>query len=148
MISRFLDWVQKRLIQRQKGNLVKYAESELKLAGFSDIDSDYEGMLAEAVMELVKVFSHQGHSGFSAGRTIQLFQKVASFEPLIPLTGDNSEWNEVEAGIYQNKRCSHVFKEKGQAYDSEGKIFKDNAGTYTSKDSRVPIIFPYYPRDK
>ena len=49
---------------------------------------------------------------------------------------------------YQNKRFSRVFKEgkDGQAYDMQGKVFVEPDGcSYTSRDSRVYIEFPYVP---
>ena len=49
---------------------------------------------------------------------------------------------------WQNNRASHVFKcSDGQAYDIEGKIFRDKAGhCYTNRDSRVDVTFPYTPK--
>ena len=41
-------------------DLTDHARNELKLAGLFDKDSDYDGMLGDSVMELVKVFSKQG----------------------------------------------------------------------------------------
>ncbi len=131
------------------GNLTDYAERELRAAGLFDEDSDYGGMLAEGVMKLVVEFSAQGHSGFSANQTINIFERVARFEPLGPLTGEDDEWNEIGDGVYQNRRCSHVFKEHGEAYDINGRIFREKGGaTYTSKDSRVAVTFPYTPKSE
>jgi hypothetical protein len=129
-------------------NLTNYARTELETAGLFDKDSDYGGMLGDSVLELVEVFSKQGHSGFSARLCIRLFETVAAFEPLGPLTGEESEWTQVTDGCWQNKRCSHVFKdaEDGPAYDSEGRIFKEPDGScYQSGDSRVFVEFPYTP---
>lgn len=129
-------------------NLIKHAEYELQKAGFFDKDSDYEGLVGPAVLEIVKVFAEQGHSGFSAGLVTSLLGKLMRFEPLGPLTGTDDEWVEVTEGIFQNRRCSHVFKtaEHG-AYDIDGKIFRyPNGGCYTNKDSRVPVTFPYTPK--
>lgn len=49
---------------------------------------------------------------------------------------------------HQNKRCSHVFKDKdGNAYDIDGKVFREPDGCcFTSKDSFVPVTFPYTPK--
>ena len=66
-------------------NLVKHAEFELKKAGLFDKDSDYDGQLGEATLELIKVFADQGHSGMSANMVRELFRKLSSFEPLTPL---------------------------------------------------------------
>jgi len=83
----------------------------------------------------------------TVSQTINLFERVARFEPLISLTGEDNEWYEVGEGTYQNKRCSHVFKENGQAYDIDGKVFREpNGNCYTSGKSRVNITFPYTPK--
>lgn len=63
-------------------NLVNHAEKELKKAGLFDRDSDYDGMLGDAVLELVTVFAKQGHSGMSAQMTRELFYKLSNFEDL------------------------------------------------------------------
>ncbi len=127
-------------------NLQDHAKIELEAAGLFSEDSDYDGMIGTAVMELMETFSGQGHSGFSASMVVDIFDKVARFQPLGPLTGEDDEWNEVADGTFQNKRCSHVFKEDGQAYDIDGKIFREpNGATYTGRDSRVNITFPYTP---
>jgi len=47
-----------------------------KKGGFFDEDAPYDGMLGKAVLELIKVFSKQRHSGFSAGATKQLFNMI------------------------------------------------------------------------
>jgi len=127
--------------------LKEFAKSELQRAGWFDDDGAYDGMMGDAVMRLIEVFADQGHSGFSAGMTVKLFQKLANYEPLLPLTGDDDEWRESIGGAYQNTRCSRVFKDTSGAYDVEGKIFRDPDGScFTSRDSRVYITFPYIPK--
>lgn len=129
-------------------NLVDHARREMKAAGLFDKDADYGGMLADSVMELIQKFADQGHSGASASMTRQLFAKLADFQPLGPLTGADSEWVKVSEGIWQNNRCSHVFKEAdGRAYDSQGIVFEEpDGGRYLSSGSRVFIEFPYTPK--
>lgn len=127
-------------------NLELHAKKEMEIAGLFAKDSDYGGMLGDAVMKMIKVFADEGHSGFSAGMAISIFEKVARFEPLTPLTGGDDEWMEVGHGVFQNMRCSHVFKENGQAYDIDGKIFREPSGScYTGFESRVNVTFPYTP---
>lgn len=63
-------------------NLVNHATAELKKAGLFDKDSDYDGMLGEGVLELITVFANQGHSGYSAQITRELFNKLSNFEEL------------------------------------------------------------------
>jgi hypothetical protein len=46
--------------------LQTYAYKWLKSRGLFDEDSDYNGMLGKAILELVKVFSNCGYSGFAA----------------------------------------------------------------------------------
>lgn len=117
-------------------NLIEHAKRELKLAGLFDKDSDYNGDLATAVMELVEVFSKQGHSGFSAHRVIKLFSKVAGYEILTPLTGEDDEWADVsemmckpKGTLFQNNRCGAVFKdEKGEAKYNDAISWRDEKG--------------------
>ncbi len=131
-------------------NLEDYARSELEAAGLFRKDSDYNGELGKSVMKLIRLFSEECHSGSSAFMTVSLFEKLSRFEPLTPLTGEDNEWNEIGPGVFQNKRCYHVFKENGlNPYDIEGKIFRDkDGGTYTNKNSRIYITFPYKPKSE
>lgn len=131
-------------------NLVKHAEIELKALGMLDSGDEMNELMCKNILELLDTFAKQGHSGFSANYCLSLFEKLAKFEPIAPLTGDDSEWNEIaeqDGTLYQNKRCSHVFKDDNGAYDIDGKVFRDSTGScYTSKDSRVYITFPYTPK--
>lgn len=128
-------------------NLETFARDELTRAGLFDKGSDYGGLLAEATMKLINVFADEGHSGMSASMAIQLFERLARFEPLTPLTGADDEWSEVCPGEFQNRRCSHVFKDKDGAYDSTGRIFREPSGAcFQNFESRIPITFPYIPK--
>lgn len=95
------------------GNLTDHAKRELELAGLFDKDSDYDGMLGDAVMQLVKVFAKQGHSGFSAGRTLAIFNQVANFKNLTPIGKSDDEWMNVTeqspGPLWQNTRRSTTF---------------------------------------
>jgi len=62
----------------KRSSLQSYAYEWLNSRGLFDEDAGYGGMLGEAVMELVKVFSKQGHSGFSAQLTKHLFNELLS----------------------------------------------------------------------
>lgn len=129
-------------------NLTDFARAELEAAGWFKADGAYDGLFGPAIMRLVEVFDAEGHSGMSAPIALALFSKVAAFEPLGPLTGADEEWNEVGEGVFQNRRCSHVFKDAANgAYDIEGRIFREPSGAcYTSRESRVPVTFPYTPK--
>ena len=101
--------------------LVEFAERELKAAGLFDSDSDYGGELGSAVLELVKAFAAQGHSGCSAGMTLELFGKVAAWKPIMPLknpmeTGEyiKHDYNSHEGHpVMQSTRRSSVFSNDG-----------------------------------
>ena len=94
-------------------NLVKHAERELKLVGMFDKDADYGGALASQILELVKVFSGQGHSGASAGITITVLIKLLKFKNLTPITSDKKEWSEVGTNLWQSKRNPAIFSKDG-----------------------------------
>lgn len=145
-------------------NYVNHAMLEFRAAGWLDENNKFNDGMQEAicqhVLKLLAVFAEEGHSGSSAPYAINLFEKLAKFEPVVPLTGEDWEWFEHDGGYFQNKRCGHVFKQAdrfdGQAYDIDGKIFWNWArfeedgsvfkSYYTSKDSFVPITFPYTPK--
>lgn len=135
-------------------NLHKHALAEFRAAGWTDADGKFEDEMQEDickhVLELLKVFSDEGHSGSTAPYTVNLFKKLAMFEPIVPLTGEDWEWHEPSPGVFQNIRCSRVFKQadrfNGQAYDIEGRVFREPTGAcYTGAESRVPVTFPYTP---
>ena len=94
-------------------SLQYHAKTELEIAGFFDKDSDYNGAIGEAVMELIEVFAKQGHSGMSAPYVAEIFHKLANYKPLIGITGKDEEWGDAsydDKEWYQNKRCSALFK--------------------------------------
>lgn len=150
-------------------NYEKHAQMEFRAAGWIDSDAKFKDemqeMICKSVLDLLKVFSEEGHSGSSAPYAVNLFKKLALFEPVVPLTGEEWEWVEVSSGNFQNKRCGHVFKdEDGKAYDIDGKVFfewcerpleEDEKGypgisrfksSYTNRQSRVYVTFPYIPK--
>ena len=52
------------------------ARINLEKAGLFKKDSDYNGMIGEAVMKLVDLHCSEGHSGMSHELTIAVFNKV------------------------------------------------------------------------
>ena len=144
-------------------NILDHAKRELATIGMlldavdvADSDQKMNKLMADNVLELLDVFSKQGHSGFSASYAIGLFEKLARFKPLSPLTGADDEWTDVSEGSgdnsphYQNKRDSRVFKRSdGSAFFLDGFVFEDPEGySFTNKDSQVPVTFPYTPHTK
>jgi hypothetical protein len=94
-------------------SLTQHAEFELRRAGMMDKSSDYEGMVGYAVLDLVRTFAAQGHSGGSAMQTIALFTHLAKYQTLTPLTADKDEWNLVGSGMWQSRRKPSVFSGDG-----------------------------------
>ncbi len=137
------------------GNLTDHARTELKAAGLFDKDSDYNGMIGNAVMELMEVFSKQGHSGMSANLVRSIFNTVADFKPLCPLTGKDEEWqNDTDSELYQNKRCSAVFKDgkDGIPYYLDAIVWQGEeswdtfTGQVDGEKSRQYLKFPFTPK--
>lgn len=128
-------------------SLLAHAELELDIIGET-------GDMRKHILYMVNEFAKEGHSGTSANHAINVLDKLLRFEPLTPLTGEDREWTEVSDNLYQNKRCFHVFKENGVAYDGNGIVFyevtKDKNGQpykiyFTNLKSRTPVTFPYTP---
>ena len=103
-------------------SLLEHAEREMKLVGLDKEDSEYNGMIYDAVMKMMKVFADEGHSGFSAMKVLAVFDRLAKFKPLSPLTNDPKEWNDVSEmsggnPMWQNNRDSECFsKDCGKTY--------------------------------
>lgn len=132
-------------------SILEHAKVELELIKMTPSTTTEEINLEmyNCIMNLLKVFSDQGHSGFSASYCINTFKQLAMFELLSPLTGKDDEWIEVGNNTYQNKRCSHVFKDETGAYDIDGRFFVGKDGScFTSHESKVFIEFPYTPRSE
>ena len=136
-------------------NLIKHAKEEFRAAGWTDENGKFNDDMQEAIcnhlIKLLEVFSDEGHSGSTAPYTISLFSRLAKFEPIAPLTGEDWEWHDTGHG-YQNRRASHVFKDyDGNCYDIDGKVFwewnqfegEPYKSYYTCRESRVPVTFPY-----
>lgn len=136
-------------------NLINHAKEEFRAAGWVDENGKFNDDMQEAIcdhlIKLLQVFSDEGHSGSTAPYTINLFSRLAKFEPIAPLTGEDWEWSDTGHN-YQNRRASHVFKDyDGNCYDINGKVFWEWSGTkqdphksyYTNRESRVPVTFPY-----
>lgn len=135
---------------QEESNLVSRARDELKRAGLYDADSDYNGMLAHAVLDLIKKFSSQEHSGASAVMTSELFRKLANWETLTPLTSNPDEWTKVtgdgdsQQEMWQNTRDPRYFSfDRGKTYwnvdenvlyDTYKSFLKENAVIYNRKN--------------
>jgi hypothetical protein len=146
-----------RLLNDLSGKDHSHIQREFRAIGYTDDEDGPNKWIQENVIQLMKVFSTQGHSGSSAPVAVAYFKRLANHKPLGPLTGEDWEWMKVEEGFYQNNRCGTVFKQVSDdgteyAYDIDGKVFweyyTDEDGVqqksyYTCSESRVPVEFPY-----
>lgn len=143
-----------RILRQNPGGIMAHANRELPKE-----EDEMQRDMNQGIRELILVFGTHGHSGFSAGYAVNILASLLSYKPLGPLLGTGDEWMRVGPGVFQNKRCGHVFSQAdrfdGQAYDLEGVVFytweTDEAGvqyknTYTNWESMTPIIFPYTPK--
>ena len=134
-------------------NLLKHAERELKFIGYDGKD-EYNNMAKAAIMELLTTFANQGHSGFSANYIVNLFNKLAKYETLSPLKGNDDEWSNVSdmsgdrKTLFQNNRDGRVFKNDDGAFFTEAIIWTESGeSSYTNKDSNRYIkSFPFTPK--
>lgn len=104
-LNRALDVVQLLILKEEilsERNMVADAELNLKYAGLFDKNSDYNGMLGHAVLDLVKKFAKQGHSGMSAEMTTELFNKLVKGHAL---TGQY--WDEKAEELVQFYRANN-----------------------------------------
>ena len=148
-------------------NYNSHAWREFRAAGWVDENNKFSDEMQEAicthVLKLLDVFAEEGHSGSSAPYALNVFDTLARFKPIAPLTGEDWEWHDVsEYGgrdngpVFQNKRCGHVFKDNTGAYDIEGIVWYDwytdeetgerRKSHFTNYKSRVPVTFPYIPK--
>jgi hypothetical protein len=79
----------------------QWAIRNLELAGFFDKDSDYEGMIGEAVKRLLLVHSAEGHSGASHYQTLRVFNHVATGKAL------TAQWWDERKAEYDKMSASH-----------------------------------------
>jgi len=107
-------------------NLYEHAVSEFELLEQNlDSDPDKHPIILEfkaEILSLVKRFADSGPSGgsapFYASAVSRAIKDLFMFDPIGPLTGDDSEWVDTseisglsEGTLWQNKRLSSVFKD-------------------------------------
>ena len=150
-------------------NFEKHAREEFRAAGWmdenGDIKDEMQAMICANVLDLLNLFSKQGHSGSSGAYALSMFNRLVDFKCIAPLTGEDWEWHDTGHDTYQNRRCSSVFKDKktGECYDIDGKVFwewnqrpydEDEKGYpgmkvyksyYRGYGCNTPITFPYTP---
>jgi len=144
----------------KKSNWYKHAIDEFKIAGYIPLDQEQEEgpnrWIQENVLELLEVLSNQGHSGSSIGYCLNIFNKLAKFEPITPITCTDNEWVEHNYSgslTYQNNRLSAVFKndKDSKPYYLDAIVFRDQngscfTGTVEDISSAQYIRTPFTPK--
>lgn len=97
----------------EESNLVKHARYELELL-------NEEPKVVKEYLDMIRVFSSMGHSGYSAAYFIDVLTLLLKFENLMPLSDNPDEWMYIsedrwgnEGGIWQNRRNGGAFSNDG-----------------------------------
>ena len=104
-------------------------------------EKEMQKMMNNDVLELLKVFSEQGHSGFSAPIAIRLFYKLANHKLITEVEDNPDDWDENG----QHKYITSIFKrEDGTCYYMYGRLFAEpnSDNFFYNKASNVDITFP------
>ena len=120
-------------------NTQEHAKRELDILS-STIKEPILKPFTKEILALCEAVGKSGQSGgsmpYTAGSIGEALKKLLMFETLAPLTGEDSEWNEVDGGgggggemTHQNSRDSRVFKgEDNKAYFIDAIIFDGDLG--------------------
>ena len=129
--------------------MLEFAKWQLNklLKKCTDEDSKImQEMMNNDVLELLKVFSEQGHSDFSASIATRLFYKLANYMLVTEVEDNPDDWNENG----QHKFISSIFKrDDGTCYYMYGRLFAEpnSDNFFYNKASNVDITFPIKPSD-
>lgn len=138
-------------------SMVEFAENELKLLLDTCTDEEAKNVqkvINKDILDIIKLFSEQGHSGFSAHYSMNILKRLMDYKPLSPITDNENEWTKLDYDndlAFQCKRCPSLFKDSdGRVYNVEGRIFSDDNGHtwYTNGNSRIYVTLPYSVPDK
>lgn len=117
-------------------NSESHAKRELEILAKTSPDALIIPFTNE-ILALCEAFGKSGQSGGSAPYTASAIsgaiKKLMMFETITPLTGENEEWvntdtNNGNGPIFQNKRDSRVFKDgkEGKPYFIDAVVFDGN----------------------
>lgn len=115
------------LTDDMRSNMVEHARRELDLLGEDEA-------MKRCILDLMLLFSSQGHSGFSAAYTVERFRQLVNFENITPLRPDPGEWldrSDMSGGqtLWQSTRCADAFStDGGLSYYRLGEDSRNDAG--------------------
>jgi hypothetical protein len=130
-------------------NIYRKGQEEITRAFMNNKD------LGKRLTDVLLLITTHGHYDEGMFACMEDLVKLARHQPLTPLTGEDSEWNDVSQGsgspLWQNNRCSSVFKttpSNDSAYDVDGITWLDEHGPFTNGASHTPVEFPYTPKKR
>jgi len=145
-------------------NTQKFAKQELDILAATVPDAIITPF-AKEILALCEAFGKSGQSGGSAPYTAsaisQAVKKLLLQEPICDVTGHENEWVDVVDGMYQNSRCSALFKDgiDGKSYYLDAIVWKgvEDYDTFTGRvyiddkdfeliGSRQFVKFPFKPK--
>jgi len=127
----------------EKSNTQSFAKQELDILAVTVPDAIVTPF-ANEILALCEAFGKSGQSGGSAPYTASAISQAVKHlmlqEPICPVTGIDDEWanirevSEDDEMMYQNKRCSGLFKGKsGKCWYIDAIVFKgENGNCFTS----------------
>ncbi len=134
-------------------NTQRFAERELTILSKSATDPNNRPIIEpfrNEILALCEAFGNSGQSGGSAPYTAtalsQAIKKLCLKEPICPITGIDEEWtyiremSEDDEMMYQNNRCSALFKGKsGKCWYLDAIVWKNENGMTYSGSAFLPI---------
>jgi len=110
-------------------NLLEHAKTELELIGYKNMKwDDPNKWMYDNIVEIIKTFAEQGHSGGSASYMLGILEKLLRFKNLSPLRVEDFFEVDISPGVYQCKRNPSMF------------LSEDKTGYYSVDDADRKII--------
>lgn len=116
-------------------SIISQAKDELRRINFGEEDS-------AVMIDILERFFDCWDSGGAVHAVTPILMRLIAGQPLGPLTGADDEWFDHGEGVFQNIRCSSVFKDP-RFHD--GKLAYD---INNPTDPRGAISFPYDPETR
>jgi len=164
----FVEWFNKHILQK-KSNTYNIAKRELDVLRATTPDAIIAPFTKE-ILALCEAFGKSGQSGGSAPYTASAISQAVKHlmlqEPICPVTGIDEEWanvrevSEEDEMMFQNTRCSALFKSKSgkcwyinaivwkgvEDYDTfSGRVYIDDKDFELIGSSQY-VRFPFKPK--
>lgn len=138
-------------MKEEMSKLMQHAYDELKYCGI-DISEEgcnpknskdpfdgYVNACAKNAIEMLKIFDKEGHSGMSASVTLRIFNALANWKNIDPLTNNPDEWQQLGSkdDDWQNKRNPSCFTADFKTYwnieEEENKVRSPEGNSFHMK---------------